>query len=199
MNTLNQEAVLQILSAAAKADSAYELFGSAKHKYQLRPPLEMAKVRAIEETYHISLPEDYLHFITQIGDGGAGPDYGLYPFADFEKHNSPQNIRKPFFPHLASPEELKNTSIDPRVYERLQGKVFCYPESEEDGDEWFYEDGFLVLGTKGCQYDFIMPLQGEHRGKIFENDYEASFIFLADSFTQFYTEWLADIAEQKSI
>ena len=56
------------------------MFGVADHQYRLGPPVDLAFVRAMEKKYHFRFPDDYVQFITEVGDGGAGPGYGLYPF-----------------------------------------------------------------------------------------------------------------------
>jgi hypothetical protein len=66
-------------------DRRRELFGSVAHNYILNPPLDGAEIEAFEIEHGIRLPEDYRFFITEIGNGGAGPAYGLFPFACFEE------------------------------------------------------------------------------------------------------------------
>ena len=69
-----REEILKILSQAQKVDKKFELFGSSTHKYKLNPPIQASFVRSIEEKYGFTLPEDYFRFITEVADGGAGPD-----------------------------------------------------------------------------------------------------------------------------
>ena len=56
-----------------------DVFGASSHSYILDPRLPEQEVLAFEERHHIHLPEDYRHFIMNIGNGGAGPDYGFFP------------------------------------------------------------------------------------------------------------------------
>lgn len=55
---------------------------------------------AFERLCGISLPADYRAFITSLGDGGAGPGYGLLPLArglEFDTEPvTPELLAKPF-------------------------------------------------------------------------------------------------------
>src|SRR5512142_2282534 len=61
---------------AARADT----FGATSHLFLLNPPLPEADVISFERRHKVSLPDDYRRFITEIGNGGAGPYYGVFPF-----------------------------------------------------------------------------------------------------------------------
>lgn len=47
----------------------------------------MQDIYNYENKYNIKLPEEYIFFLTQVGNGGAGPYYGLYPLEELAKHN----------------------------------------------------------------------------------------------------------------
>ena len=75
--------VLAILKKARRIDINCAMFGASTHQYVLNPPIRKSFVRGVEERYGFKLPEDYFYFITEVGDGGAGPDYGITPFVEF--------------------------------------------------------------------------------------------------------------------
>lgn len=69
----------------------YTLFGAMKHKYALNTPGDRSLVESAEERYGFSFSRDYFEFITEAGDGGAGSEYGIDPFAEFISESSTMN------------------------------------------------------------------------------------------------------------
>jgi SMI1 / KNR4 family (SUKH-1) len=67
------------LEKLAILDIKYKVFGADSHKYHLNSRLSRNAIAALEQKYNIKLPIDYIDFLTMLGDGGAGADYGLYP------------------------------------------------------------------------------------------------------------------------
>lgn len=70
--------VVDRLDFLRRADPGFTRFGSAKHRYLLNQPLTQSEVTAFEARYGLSLPEDYRSFLLEVGDGGAGPFYGIF-------------------------------------------------------------------------------------------------------------------------
>lgn len=60
------------------------IFGADSHNFGLNPRLSEADAQAFEQDHHIVLPSDYRQFLTDIGNGGAGPFYGLFPLATMD-------------------------------------------------------------------------------------------------------------------
>ncbi|MCA8912982.1 MAG: hypothetical protein KDB82_14880 [Planctomycetes bacterium] len=63
----------------AAADPDRHIFGAGIHDYALRPVLSAERLAEIESAAGVKLPSDYVEFITTVGNGGAGPGYGLLP------------------------------------------------------------------------------------------------------------------------
>jgi hypothetical protein len=70
--------IKQKLTALANRDPKYQLFGASYHRYELRPPIPETRLSAMEREYGARLPEEYRHFLVNLGNGGAGPYYGLF-------------------------------------------------------------------------------------------------------------------------
>jgi hypothetical protein len=73
------EEVLQKTEQLRSMGAALKLFGAGAHRYRFNPPLEPEVVAAFEASQALRLPEDYRDFILNVGNGGAGPCYGIYP------------------------------------------------------------------------------------------------------------------------
>ncbi|MCA9068587.1 MAG: hypothetical protein KDA84_06675, partial [Planctomycetaceae bacterium] len=82
--SFDQKSILQLLAEIKKNDPNLKVFGSRIHQYQLNPPLPITEVDEFESKYDITFPLDYRVFITEIGNGGAGPYYGLFPFGKYD-------------------------------------------------------------------------------------------------------------------
>lgn len=58
-----------------------KVFASKKHQYALGAPVSAGAIAAREVTLGCVLPAQYRRFLLEIGDGGAGPAYGLIALA----------------------------------------------------------------------------------------------------------------------
>lgn len=73
------ERIEQKLERIRLLDSNLKLFGAQEHKYQLSKPLSEQHLAAVEEKMGMSLPAGYRAFLRYLGNGGAGPYYGVHP------------------------------------------------------------------------------------------------------------------------
>src|SRR4051794_31428879 len=105
--SLDKPTILGLLDRLDRGDPRRTVFGAGAHRYKLNPPLSVSVVQAFEERHGVTLPEDYRLFMTEIGNGGAGPYYGVLPFGkddhdrDWEGGWLVGDPSKPF-PHTAA-------------------------------------------------------------------------------------------------
>lgn len=154
-------------------------FGANGHHFQLNLTLSEDEVLAFEQEHGVELPADYRMFLTQVGNGGAGPYYGLYPL---EKWNAIAGQEIPG--QLASvcpilPEHADGTN--------LSKKLNC---------EW--EDcfrGTIALCNQGCTYAAAMIVTGPHRGQIvyFNEEGPACYFIDHTDFISWYERWLDEL------
>src|SRR5438045_2160163 len=69
------------VTALAGNARAHELFGANGHYFRLRAPLADPELAEAEARFGVRLPEEYRNFLQQVGAGGAGPFYGIFPLA----------------------------------------------------------------------------------------------------------------------
>lgn len=178
------------------------------HRYRLNPPISVSFVRMVEEKYGFSLPEDYFRFITEVGDGGAGPDYGIVPFGDFLiEEKSPgaekfkeayrRSLANSFIPRQMLADEVEDYAFTRAAYEQNPDSYFIY--EKPDDNALCGTDGFLVLGTHGCQWDFGIITVGDKRGQVFDTDNEGAYGFASGSFNEFYQSWLDRISDTEGL
>ena len=204
MAALCYEKIVAILEQARRIDQKCQLFGASEHQYKLNPPLNAAGVRLVGETYHFTFPEDYFQFITQVADGGAEPDYGIMPFEaslrseaynDFQEAYK-RSLKTPFVPRPMMPEDVERHSFSKDSYERNPDQFLICEKGEDD---ICGTDGFWVLGTHGCQWDFGLVVSGGRKGQVFTADNEGAYAFEAYSFHEFYQRWLDWLSDPENI
>src|SRR5208283_4634322 len=70
------------LDRLALLDPKYEVFGAYGHRYELFPRLTEKAVSAFEKKWRITLPAGYRQFLIELGNGGAGPSYGVFKLGE---------------------------------------------------------------------------------------------------------------------
>jgi hypothetical protein len=161
----------------------------------LNPPLVEDEVAAIEARLGVMLPEEYRGFITRMGDGGAGPAYGLFPLATalwvskLDEH--PWLLATPF-PHM----EAYNPDKDPEVI-ALWDRTDRGEVSEEEADAHSLREaaGTLALCDEGCGYLHLLVVTGPARGTLWidSRGADAGFIPLGATFLEWYERWIDDV------
>lgn len=72
------------LEALQALDAQCQVFGAERHRYATGPRLSDAAVAPVESRLGITLPADLRSYYQEVGDGGAGPHYGIVPSAQLE-------------------------------------------------------------------------------------------------------------------
>ena len=139
----SNEEIKRRVAILAALDPQCRAFGANKHRYQLRPVLAGAELEALEARLGCTLPAQYRRFVSEIGDGGAGPFYGIHPVAATRA----TELGIPFERPVAVPLELD--------------------EDEEPGVWWKWTDaGLLFLCDVGCGAGFWLVCAGKDRGHV---------------------------------
>jgi len=214
---LDATSVIDALARLGKKDRGYNAFGSEHHRYGLSPPISTDVLEVFEQKHGITLPDDYRSFMTMIGNGGAGPFYGLYAFGR-EEDDRPWgdgdlvgNVAEPF-PHVEAwnlPEEFWCKEPDPPS---------DTPPEEEDGilEAWDIElmehywnskilNGAIPICHRGCGLSQWLVVNGPQRGYVWNDDRadHAGIYPLRDpdgkqmAFSDWYLSWLENAESQR--
>lgn len=157
-----------------KLDKGFSLFGSEKHRYKINSPISLDEVQQFELRYNVTLPKDYVEFITAIGNGGAGPFYGLerlenslFEDLDYKRPDCLLNPSKPFL-HI-EPWNLEfTTTIDEEVNEEEYEK-----ERSKFEEEYFEKEqmnGVIAICNFGCAISINLVVNGQEYGNIWTDD-----------------------------
>ncbi len=130
-----------LLRLLRQSDSQFRVFGSKQHRYRTGAVLSEQQLLAFESANQVVLPEDYRLFLRTVGNGGAGPYYGLQRLDTLGC-----DLSRPF-PLTKTTEGLKTE------------------EMEQIGD-WDELPGILELCHQGCAIYFYLVVKGPTYGSI---------------------------------
>jgi hypothetical protein len=163
--------IREAIAALGASDPKRLRFGAAAHRYELRPTLSDLRIAEIEAAAGVRLPDDYRDFLLEVGDGGAGPCYGLVPFDQREQLALMQGVFSPSPPTAPSASTPSGSSARPTL---------LLP--------W---NGVILLSHLGCGYLAYLVVEGPHRGEVWlDVGGNGSPRSIAPHFIAFYTDWL---------
>lgn len=79
--------VVEKLHRLRDLDRGCTVFGAQRHRYELKPTVSERQVVAFEKKINVAVPPGLRAFYTTIGDGGAGPFYGLYGMSELNRRS----------------------------------------------------------------------------------------------------------------
>jgi hypothetical protein len=179
------------LAAVREADPGFARFGASQHRYRLGPVLPEADVRAFEVRHGVILPAAYRSFLLHVGDGGAGPHYGLLRLegTDRPDPDPEERLQRRF---LATPFPHTQAWNPP-------GPVHAGGGMTEEGyfhSRWV--SGSMIIAEYGCASFHRLVVTGPARGQVWFDD-RASFGGLAPEacFRAWYEQWLNSLDPAK--
>lgn len=172
------------ISQLEDLDQDLEVFGADTHEYILNPVLDEKEVSKFEQEHKVTLPKDYVAFITQIGNGGVGPFYGLQTLAEASINeeemlvmgNSTSALLQKPFPHTTTWNPLEQLgALDDKIAD-------AYDKGDEELEEELYEERLEIIGGEehdygrlnlcdyGCGITLFLVVTGEQKGIMWTDD-----------------------------
>lgn len=194
------------IQAVCRQASYWDLFdspfgGNYVHMHLFRPVADLEELETWEELMGVTLPEDYRCYLTCLGNGGAGPYYGVRPFQflledEYRKEAIYARGQERRFHDLAKRRyeyELQDTSVlyeeycsrTPESEQMNYGRFdeMLWEKEEKEVYEVLYEHGLLSIGDTGCSGEIGLLLNGSHRGYVSGMSREDCFESLAPDFS----------------
>lgn len=166
-------------------------FGSEKHGFRMNPKLTESEITDFEKKHGVRLPEDYRQFLLKVGNGGAGPYYGIQPLEewnhvatwinDIDDEENPGDYLSrpsPFHPGMSREEKTWKEEL----------------KKEDPGFAWesIYQ-GAIALAHQGCTYYSMLIVSGSAKGRVFYVELQGSgppFFVVNTDFISWYERWL---------
>ncbi|EOD70399.1 hypothetical protein H480_01142, partial [Amycolatopsis vancoresmycina DSM 44592] len=174
--------ILEQLERAAADPRLRETFGAGAHHFRLNPALPEHEVSAFEAAHGIRLPESYRTFLLEVGDGGAGPGYGLLRLAD-----AYAEVSDSFPGHLRVPSPFRPG----RWFENGWWDGFWGPDDRPDPVQ-----GTLAVVHHGCTGYTHLVVSGPGRGRLVNldlNGVPAPYVLEDEDFLAWYHRWLDEL------
>ena len=152
-----------LLRKLRDADRKFRVFGSERHRYRVGQKLTESELAAFELTNGIWLPTDYRRFLSMVGNGGAGPFYGLEPLGTFGR-----DLSRPFS-LVEATDKLSDEQLN----------------QLPDRDDY---PGVLEFCHQGCAIYSYLVVNGSTYGTVWDGC--GDFYPTGKSFSEWYRRWL---------
>lgn len=176
-------------------ETVSHIFGRAKHKFRLNPVTTEDRVIEFETKYNFRFPEGYREFILKVGDGGAGPFYGLKQ--RFVTYGATLRAEEAKYYRLPS---IYTRSVAPHGdwKRELLGADWSQQE-EEDESGTLYLKGNIVIAEVGCGAELVLVANGPLCDSVIHTDfgYSPPYVWQPASFLDFYEAWQIAVISEK--
>jgi hypothetical protein len=153
-------------------------FGVESHEFKLGAPLPESWVAEFEERHEILLPPEYRLFVTEVGDGGAGPGAHLSRLSQSCGTGCRAGHLTRPSPYLPGPRYLNDWE---QRYE------------DPPGPGRMFLPGTLDIAGHGCTLVTRLIVTGPARGRLFNLDCDGTFgpyVVEDTDFLSWYERWL---------
>ena len=176
--------LIGLVSQAKELDTEYKEFGAEHHQYEFNPVIPLSQVSDFEHRHHIRLPQGYVDFLTQVGNGGAGPGYGIYSLEQTETEcyydhknsfcpytevkNQPDFYTLPYTSEGKEP--MVNSLLSPQYWDSWYNQL---QRIASVGDGTAYDrmyskayNGLIQIIDEGCCTGYMLVCSGDLSGEI---------------------------------
>ena len=168
------QAVADKLRQLQAIDRKFQAFGAEVHRYCLRPPLSSAATARVERQLGVALPEELRRFYTEIGDGGAGPCYGLKPAHELGEHRP--SLPYPGVEALRAMADQHGSPLNKDYFEAPREALA----------------GLLAVIEHGCGHQSCLITSGPRTGRVVDVNWDGYVVETDQTLVDLYQKWLDD-------
>jgi hypothetical protein len=169
------------LAALRESPRSLDVFGSQMHDFRTHPPLSEDAVREFERAHRITLPAEYRGFLIHVGNGGAGPAYGLFKLGEMDdghghapwrEDNGFVGVLSEPFPHSGPWNHLSGEPEEDLERDLAEGPEYeeAYSRWEEDYWSPANVNGAVPICHLGCAYRQLLVVTGPEAGNVWCDD-----------------------------
>jgi hypothetical protein len=202
-------AVIDGVTELRRADKDLRIFGANGHGYEFNARAGEEEVAACERKWGMKLPADYVELLTQVGNGGAGPFYGVFPLGQWDGAGLGEPWKTEFigdpskpFPHRVAWNDVRDYASAPSNQESSDFDEWM---DREDRRCWAPEqtNGSIPICTQGCALRFVLVVTGLEAGHVWQDNRadEGGLLPLGTgsgrvTFSDWYLSWLNESLKQ---
>jgi hypothetical protein len=180
---------------AALVEAGARPFGFENRELALASVPEQEAVAAFEARHGVILPLEYRAFLLRVGNGGAGPGYGLVPLEravqDWVMPLPDDFLRVPFR-HTGRYDPEQDDELETLLERAERGDV---PQDHAELVLRYEAAGTVLLCDEGCGYLHRLVVTGPTRGSVWIDGRGGSggFSPLGVTFLEWYERWLENV------
>ncbi len=179
----------QLIIKAGKVDAEREFFGAHTYQYKINEVATLNEIQEFEKEYNITLPKEYVFYLTEVSNGGAGPHYGLNTL----KKSSPdisENYKT--FNKKRDDIHIITTSITNDEWNENINTLDELDNDDYENYESYMKSSLLEIGSQGCSYANILMLGKEDAGRMMYVDWNMNENQPPHDLKKGFLKWMED-------
>lgn len=165
--------VRALVARLRAADPSRSIFGANGHHFEFRARIKERDLVAWERRHRVDLPSDYRAYLLELGNGGAGPYYGIHPLGMWDgDRRELEPIDEECLGDLCAPFPHRTAWNFPAA--RFEPPDFAN-DDEEDAwntalDSEYFDpsliNGAIWISHHGCALRTMLVVTGAERGNV---------------------------------
>lgn len=180
--SITPSAIREALAELTRRDPKCRVFGASAHKYELHSVLAPRDLASFESRFSVGLPQDYRDFLLHVGNGGAGPFYGVFRLGEVDWNHDHATWEKSGL--LGDPSEpfqhSKAWNLSPAFFAKEPNYDECddpddaYERWSNTLDEEYWGghimNGAIPLCHEGCANRYWLVVTGKEAGAMWHDE-----------------------------